>query len=117
MEKVIQTKVRVEGTGKTKEHAVNFALGQIQKKIISEHKAMLIRIEPLGVTVMEAIEQNYTERFLLFFFPRKRQTYKVVLEVTVQCQLLDVSEIEFKRIEEPGGVVNSMFRNQQITDK
>lgn len=117
MEKVIQTKVRVEGTGKTKEQAINFALGQIQKKILAEQKAMLIRIEPLGVTVLEALEQNYTERFMLFFFPRKRQTYKVVLEVSVQCQLLDVNEIEFKRMEVPGGVVNSLFRNEQITDK
>nr|WP_263324308.1 DUF4312 family protein [Neobacillus sp. Marseille-Q6967] len=117
MEKVIQQKVRVEGTGKTKEHAINIALGQIQKKILNEHKAMMIRIEPLGVEVIEAIEQTYTERFMLFFFPRKRQTYKVVLDVTVQSTLLDVNEIEFKRIEESGGVVNSIFRNQQITEK
>ncbi|WP_026581373.1 DUF4312 family protein [Bacillus sp. J33] len=117
MEKVIQQKVRVKGTGKTKEHAINFALGQIQKKILDEHKALMIRIEPLGIELIEAIEQTHTERFMLFFFPRKRQTYKVVLDVTVQATLLNVNEIDFKRLEEPGGVMNGIFQNQQITEK
>ncbi|PLR75963.1 hypothetical protein CVD25_19330 [Bacillus canaveralius] len=117
MEKVIQQKVRVQGTGKTKEHAVNFALGQIQKKVLDEHKVMMIRIEPLGIEVVKAIEQSYIERFMLFFFPRKRQTYKVVLDVTVQCTLLNINDIEFKRIDEPGGVVNGILRKQQMTEK
>ncbi|GLB60154.1 DUF4312 family protein [Cytobacillus sp. NCCP-133] len=117
MEKVIQQKVRVEGAGRTKEHAINFALGQIQKKILDEHKSMMIRIEPLGIEVLEAIEKTYIERFLLFFFPRKRQTYKVVLDVNVQATLLNVKSIDFKRIEESGGVVNGIFQNDQITEK
>jgi uncharacterized protein (TIGR03578 family) len=117
MEKTVNQKVRVEGTGKSKEQAVNMALGKIQKKVMDEFKAMIIRIEPLGTEVIEATEQTYTERFLLFFFPRKRHIYKVVLDVNVNIILLKVDEIEFKKIDEQSGVMKSIYRNQQMADK
>ncbi len=117
MEKTIQHKVKVEGKGKSKEHAINTALGQIQRKVMDEYKAMIIRIEPLSINVIEAIEHTYTERFLLFFFPRKRHMYKVVMDVDVNITLLKVEDIDFKTIDSPNGIVKSIFQNEQMANK
>lgn len=117
MEKMVQHTVLVSGKGKSKELAINTALGKIQRKVMDEYKAMIIRIEPVSIHVNEAIEHTYTERFLLFFFPRKRSEYTVKLEVDIKITLLKVEEIPFKKIESPDGIVNHIFRNGQVADK
>lgn len=82
MKKNLQELIRVEGSGTSKEQAINKALGNIQKKVMSKHAdSMIIRIEPVNVTVVEAKEFSCTERFLLFFFPREKSKYKVALDV------------------------------------
>lgn len=117
MEKTVQHKVKVSGKGKSKELAINTALGKIQRKVMDEYKAMIIRIEPVSIHVIEAIEHTYTERFLFFFFPRKRSEYNVKMEVDVKITLLKVEEIHFKKTESPDGIVNNIFRNGQVADK
>lgn len=117
MERTLQHKVKVEGKGKSKELAINTALGQIQRKVMDEFKAMIIRIEPLSIQVVEAVEHTYTERFLLFFFPRQRHVYKVVMNVDVNITLLKVEDIDFKKTESPSGIVKNIFRNEQIAEK
>lgn len=113
MKKTSQQTVRIEGVGHSKEQAVSVALGNIQKKIMSEQKGMIIRIEPLHVEVVEAKELTYTERFLFFFFPRKRQKFKVVLDVEVNLFLLNIDEIQFEKIEKINGVVKTILGEQQ----
>lgn len=114
MKKTIQRTVRVEGQGNTKDHAFSIALGNIQKKVMSEHKGMIIRIEPINVEVVEARERTYTERFLIFFLPRKRQTYKVVLDIDVQLFILDVDEISFEKADDRNGVRSLVLGDQSI---
>ena len=41
------------------------------QKVLKETTEVLIRIEPKEVTIRQAKEQVYTEKFLFFFFPRK----------------------------------------------
>ncbi|WP_430509730.1 DUF4312 family protein [Gottfriedia solisilvae] len=113
MKKTCQQTVRIEGIGQSKEQAVSDALGNIQRKIMSEQKGMIIRIEPLHVEVVEAKELTYTEHFLFFFFPRKRQKFKVVLDVDVNLFLLNIDEIQFKKIEQTNGVVKTILGEQQ----
>lgn len=110
MRKVIETKVRIEGKGDSKEKALNFALGNIQKKIMKDYKGnMIIRIEPVNVEVVEAMETSYIERFLFIFAPRERSKYRVVLEVDVKLFLLDVEEINFKKIEQGNSLKSNIF--------
>ncbi|WP_088066766.1 DUF4312 family protein [Gottfriedia luciferensis] len=113
MEKTLKQTVCVEGVGNTKEQAISIALGNIQKKILSEQKGMIIRIEPLHVEVIEAKELTYTERFLFIFFPRKRQKYKVVLDVDVNLFILEVDKIQFEQVEQSNSVMNSILGGQQ----
>ena len=100
-----QVIVTVEGEGDSKQHAFASALGQIQKRMMQESEVIL-RIEPIEVEVIKAIEKTYKERFLFFFFPRKRTSYHVELEVTVSVTTLQVSEVEFTKemTEDPDGI-------------
>lgn len=100
-----QVIVTVEGEGDSKQHAFASALGQIQKRMMQESEVIL-RIEPIEVEVIKAIEKTYKERFLFFFFPRKRTSYHVELEVTVSVTTLQVSEVEFTKemIDDPDGI-------------
>ena len=69
-----QVVVTVEGKGDSKQHAFASALGEIQKKMMQESEVIL-RIEPVEVEVVKAVQQSYKERFLFFFFPRIRTHY------------------------------------------
>lgn len=109
MKKTFETKVQIEGFGNSKELAINSALGTIQKKVMKEHKGLILRIEPSDVNVIEAKETTFTERFFLFFIPRKRSKFKVVLEITVNIFLLDVDEIQFEKVNEPENMKTLMM--------
>jgi uncharacterized protein (TIGR03578 family) len=95
MYKKIQHSVRIEGKGQSKDHALANALGKIQKKVNAELKGMIIRIEPMKIDIIEATEETYTERFLFFFFPRKRSEFKLVMDVEVDLFLLETDKINF----------------------
>lgn len=113
MKKVIETTVRIQGSGNTKEQALSVALGKIQNKIMTEYKGnMIIRIEPMNVNVIEAKESVYTERFLLFFFSRQRSKFNVVIDVDVNLFLLDVGEITFEKIEQGNDLKTHIMGNQ-----
>lgn len=112
MKNIFQTKLQIKGVGSSKEQAINTALGNIQKKVMDDYKGMIIRIEPMDVQVIEAKESSYTERFLFFFFPRKRSKYKVVLEIEVKVFLLEVDKIQFEKIDEPNNIRNMILGHQ-----
>lgn len=97
--------VTVEGKGDSKQHAFASALEQIQKKMMQESEVIL-RIEPVNVNVVKAVQETYKERFLFFFFPREKTTYHVVLEVQVKMTTLKVDEVAFKqeRTDDPEGI-------------
>lgn len=95
MQKKLKHKVRIEGKGNTKEHAIANALGLIQKKVNAEIKGMIIRIEPVQIEVIEAIEETFTERFLMLLFPRKRSLFKLVMDIEVDLFILDTDKIHF----------------------
>lgn len=95
MYKKFQHKVRIEGKGNTKDQAIASALGKIQKQVNAELQGMIIRIEPLQIEVVEAIEESYIERFLILFFPRKRSLFKVVLDIVVDLFILEIDHINF----------------------
>ena len=95
MYKKLQHKVRIEGKGNTKDHAIANALGMIQKKVNKELNGMIIRIEPMKIEVVEATEETYTERFLMLLFPRKRSHFKLVMDIEVDLFILETDKINF----------------------
>lgn len=104
-----QYNVRIEGVGNTKEEAMAKALGSIQKKVMNEIKGMIIRIEPLSVEILEAVEHEYTDRFLLFFFPRKRSRFEVKAEVNVNLVTIDLEKISFEKTGESKSSIKQLY--------
>ncbi len=98
--------VIVSGKGNKKNEAFASALNDVSKKVLKETTEVLIRIEPKEVTIRQAKEQVYTEKFL-FFSPRKRVIYHVELAVEVEIQAIAVEEVDFltETIKEPNAVV------------
>lgn len=105
VQKTVQQKVVVAGKGATKSHAFAAALAEIQNKLMKQSE-VLLRVEPLNVDVLKAVENKYTERFLFFFFPRQRISYEVELSVTVAVTEISLTEVSFSQqtTEDPHGI-------------
>ncbi len=95
MKKSIETVVRVSGQGDTKQKAIADALNSIQKTVLKDNSDIILRIEPKDVEVISAHSQSRTEKFLFIFLPRKREHFRVVLDVSLDVTLLSVNEIPF----------------------
>ncbi|HGN1704287.1 TPA: DUF4312 family protein [Providencia rettgeri] len=95
MKKSIETVVRVTGQGDTKQKAIADALNSIQKTVLKNSTDIILRIEPKDVEVVSAYSHSRTEKFLFIFLPRKREHFRVVLDVSLDVTLLSVNEIPF----------------------
>lgn len=95
MKKNQQLVVRVKGQGDSKQRAFALALNQVQKEVLKNTHNIMLRIEPLNIVVVSAIEKITTERFLFIFLPRKRTFYEITLDVTVDVSFVDLNNIEF----------------------
>lgn len=84
--------LQAEGSGPTKEQALNAAFSNIKNKV----GGTPLRIEPLEAEVLEAEQIQYTERFLFLFFKRTRFRYFLRLNVRVRVVLVNVENIPFK---------------------
>lgn len=91
------TTVRVRGRGETKQKAFAAALSSVQRTVLDQNaNNILLRIQPLDVAVVKAIEVKRREKFFFFFFPRDRVMYDIILDVEIDVTTIDVQEIEFE---------------------
>lgn len=84
--------LETDGKGNTKDQAIGEAFSKIQKMV----EGIAIRIEPLTVEVVDATQDEYTERFLFLFFKRTRSEYYIKLKVTVRVLKINVEGIKFE---------------------
>lgn len=98
MKEVTTRQVRVSGKGATRQQAFAAALGQVQTTLLRETQQVLLRIEPQDVSVVDARERSWTERFLFIFLPRQRHEFSVTLDITVNMVTLDTSQVNFTRL-------------------
>lgn len=90
-----QMTVRVKGAGNSKQKAFATALGQVQREVLKNSCNIILRIEPLDVSVVSAFADISTEKFLFFFLPRKKEFYEITLDVVIDVTFVDMSHIEF----------------------
>lgn len=90
-----QQRIRVEGTGDEKHQAFAHALNQIHGRILKEKNDVIARIEPLAINVIKAEQETYQERFLFFFVPRIRTSYRVLLDVDVEVTSVVMEKVTF----------------------
>lgn len=95
MKKTEQIQVRVTGQGDSKQRAFAIALNQVQKQVLKNSNNIMLRIEPLDITVVSAIEKITIERFLFIFLPRKKTFYDITLDISVNVTFIDLNDIKF----------------------
>ncbi|OCG19505.1 cytoplasmic protein [Gilliamella sp. Fer1-1] len=95
MKKQEQILVRVKGHGDSKQRTFSNALSQVQKEVLKNTNNILLRIEPIDIQVVSAIEKIVMERFLFIFLPRKKTFYEITLDVSVNVTFIDLNDIEF----------------------
>ncbi len=88
--------VQVTGQGDSKQRAFASALAQVQGTILKNTQDVILRIEPIDISVVSAFNTVSMEKFLFFFLPRKREIYTVVLNISVDITLIKVDSVEFK---------------------
>lgn len=83
----------IEVTGasiQSKEDAVNTAFKNIRQKVAEQCNGIVISVKPVNVEVKNLEVQEYTERFLFLFMPRKKERVKIDLSITVEVMTLDI---------------------------
>ena len=95
MQTRFESSVTVSGRGDSKAQACAYALSGVQRAVMAAGHQVLLRIEPMRVTVVAAEEVRRRERFLFFFLPRDRRSYAVTLEVAVCVTALDIEAVPF----------------------
>ncbi len=75
---------------KSKEDAVNNAFNNLRSEISKREKSLIIYMKPTAVSVRELKTEEYTERFLFIFMPRKKERVNLTLIVTVEYEALDL---------------------------
>jgi uncharacterized protein (TIGR03578 family) len=95
MKKQEQILVRVKGHSDSKQRTFSNALSQVQKEVLKNTNNILLRIEPIDIQVVSAIEKIVMERFLFIFLPRKKTFYEITLDVSVNVTFIDLNDIEF----------------------
>lgn len=100
MYKEQETTLTLSGSAETKEEAFNRIFSQIKMELSKRIPGLLIRIEPMDIEIVSAIETVYTERLFGLFFPRKRTRYQIKADVTVRIRIIDLADVSFERDEE-----------------
>lgn len=95
MKEKYTTSVKVEGKGESKAKAFSSALANVQAVVLKSTSNILLRIEPQDVKVLTAEEKTTKERFLFFFLPRERKSYRVSLEITVNVTIINTEKVVF----------------------
>ncbi|MBQ1477277.1 MAG: DUF4312 family protein [Erysipelotrichaceae bacterium] len=83
--------VEIKGVSRTsKEDAVNAAFRNLRAEIAKKDNCLIVYMKPTAVYVKELQTEEYTEKFLFFFMPRKKENVKVTLEVAVEYEALEI---------------------------
>ncbi|NRR00816.1 DUF4312 family protein [Brevibacillus sp. RS1.1] len=104
--------LRLSGSGDTKEGAFNRIFSQIKHVVARQTNDLVVRIEPVGVSIVSATEIVKYERFLGLFFPRKRTRYDITVDIQVRLGLVQVENITFQQQTETTAGMGQLVRQR-----
>ncbi|CCI86393.1 DUF4312 family protein [Lactobacillus gigeriorum] len=90
-----KTTVIVESESESKERALADALTKVSKSINRDNQ-LVFRVKPVNLSIVEAKERKFKEKFLWLFFPRVRKKFFIRLKVDVEIQYIDINDIKFE---------------------
>ena len=86
-----QVSVQITGiSNKSKEDAVNNAFSNLKNEVLRKTNELIVYMRPVGVQIKDIQREEYTEKFLMLFMPRKKEKVKVEMTVTVEIYTLSI---------------------------
>lgn len=104
--------LRLSGSADTKEGAFNKIFSQIKHVVARQTNDLVVRIEPVGLTVVSATESVRQERLFGLFFPRKRTRYDITVDIEVRLGVVHVEHITFRQQTEQTAGVGQLVRQR-----
>lgn len=86
---------KIVGKGDTKERALGDVFRQVPQSVRDKVSGTCFRIQPVEVTVANAVEFRKREKFLGFLFARTRIEFRITAQVVVEVSSLDVEGVDF----------------------
>ena len=80
----------IKGKGKNEEEVIGKIFTTLKKTVTSDIDGIVIKLEPLNVYEISKKVDEYTETFLWFFMPRKKQEIEIELKITVSVKYVKI---------------------------
>lgn len=88
------------GNGETEKEAFQEMFNKIKPELAKKYPGIIMQIEPQNMVVTDAVIHTYTEKFMGFFFPRRRTIYQLKADVTVKTCSFSMEDVKYRRKEE-----------------
>lgn len=85
----------IVGKGDTKERALSDVFRQVPQSVREKVSGTCFRIQPVGVTLSNAVEFSKREKFLGVLFARTRIEFSLTAHLEVEVSYIDLEDVDF----------------------
>ncbi|MCP1226389.1 DUF4312 family protein [Sebaldella sp. S0638] len=80
----------IKAKGKNEEEVIGKIFTILKKTVTSDIEGIVIKLEPVNVYEISKTVDEYTETFLWFFMPRKKQEIEIELKIVVSVKYVKI---------------------------
>ena len=80
----------IKAKGRNKEEVIGKIFTILKKNVTSDIDGIVIKLEPVNVYEVNKKTEEYTETFLWFFMPRKKQEIEIELKIVVSVKYVKI---------------------------
>ena len=80
----------IKAKGKNEEEVIGKIFTILKKTVTSDSEGIVIKLEPVNVYEISKKTEEYTETFLWFFMPRKKQEIEIELKIVVSVKYVKI---------------------------
>ena len=80
----------IKAKGKNEEEVIGKIFTVLKKTVTLDIDGIVIKLEPVNVYEVSRKIEEYTETFLWFFMPRKKQTVEIELKIVVSIKYVKI---------------------------
>ena len=80
----------IKAMGKNEEEVIGKIFTVLKKTVTLDIDGIIIKLEPVNVYEVSKKTEEYTETFLWFFMPRKKQEIEIELKIVVSVKYVKI---------------------------
>ena len=80
----------IKAKGKSEEEVIGKIFTILKKTVTSDIEGIVIKLEPVNVYEVNKKTEEFTETFLWFFMPRKKQMVEIELKIVVSVKYVKI---------------------------